>query len=78
MADDAKLGLEGQRASFETFLRGTMSAYNQRLKVAEQDRSLRMMTRLIVPRADHVQPRRRHLSGGLYRFTHQEATSGVD
>jgi len=55
-----------------------MAALNKLHEVAEQDRSLRMMTRLIVPRADHGQPRRRHLSGGLYRLMHQEATLRVD
>jgi hypothetical protein len=55
-----------------------MAAFNKRLEVAEQDRSLRVMTRLIVPGADHDQPRRRHLSGELYRFTFQEATFGVE
>jgi hypothetical protein len=55
-----------------------MAAFNKKLQVAEQDRSLRVMTRLIVPGADHDQPRRRHLSGELYPFTDQEATSGVD
>ena len=64
MADDANLGFERQSASYEKFLRGTMSAFNERLQVAEQDRSLRIVTRLIAPGADHDQPRRRHLSGG--------------
>jgi hypothetical protein len=78
MADDVNLGFERQSASYETFLRGTMSAFNKWLKVAEQNRSLRIVTRLIVLGADHDQPRRRHLGGELYRFTNQEATFGVD
>jgi hypothetical protein len=53
MADDANLGFERQSASYEKFLRGTMSAFNERLQVAEQDRSLRIVTRLIVLGADH-------------------------
>jgi len=60
------------------FLRGTIAAFNEKLEVAEQNRSLRIVTRLIVLGADHVQPRRRHLGGELYRFTHQETTFGVD
>lgn len=78
MESDADLGFDRQRAWCETILRDTMGAFKKRLEVAEQDKSLRMMTRLIVPRADHEQPRRRHLRGELYRFSHQEATFGTD